>query len=131
MIAGWPIGTAGHATKQKGRLCAMPHGMRRGKRRHLSPSVSRSPQRWARKHQGGCDDCEDGMSYKRKWQPIGSGMTTRDFGRLAETLIGKLRWSQDERDAAIIALREAEKRLMAIDVERRAVEAGNTQRDRT
>jgi hypothetical protein len=71
------------------------------------------------------------MSYKRKWQPIGSGMTTRDFGRLAETLIGKLRWSQDERDAAIIALREAEKRLMAIDVERRAVEAGNTQRDRT
>jgi hypothetical protein len=38
-------------------------------------------------------------------------MTAQNFGRLAETLVNKPKWTLADRDAVIIALREAEKRL--------------------
>jgi hypothetical protein len=39
-------------------------------------------------------------------------MTSKDFGRLAEILVNKPKWTLADRDAVILALREAEKRLL-------------------
>jgi hypothetical protein len=39
-------------------------------------------------------------------------LTSKDYGRLAETLVNKPRWTQADRDVVVIALRQAEKRLL-------------------
>lgn len=39
-------------------------------------------------------------------------MTAKDFGRLADTLVNKPAWTQADRDAVVLALREAEKRML-------------------
>ena len=40
-------------------------------------------------------------------------MTAQEFGRLAETLVNKAKWTLADRDAVILALREAEKHLLS------------------
>lgn len=39
-------------------------------------------------------------------------MTAKDFGRLAEIMVKKPKWTLADRDAVVVALREAEKRLL-------------------